>query len=166
MNRAVSTAITDGLVVSIHYSLKDDEGDLIDSSEGEPLSYLHGAGNIVPGLERQLTGKAVGDKVHAVVAPEDGYGERTGPEPQAVPRDQFPAGADIEEGMQIMARGPNGKSFPLWVVAVNKDSVTLDHNHPLAGVTLHFDVEVTEIRDATAQERQHGHPHGPHGHDH
>ena len=164
--RAVTNAIGDGMVVSIHYSLKDDDGDLIDSSEGEPLSYLHGAGNIVPGLERQLAGKVVGDKLHAVVAPADGYGERSGPEPQEVPRDQFPPGADLEEGMQIMARGPTGKPFPLWIVAVGKDSVTVDHNHPLAGMTLHFDVEVTEIRSATKQEREHGHPHGPHGHDH
>ena len=166
MNAAVSKAIGEGMVVSIEYTLKDDDGDVIDSSEGEPLAYLHGAGNIVPGLEKQLAGKAVGDELHAVVAAADGYGERSGPEPQQVPRDQFPKDADLEEGMQIMARGPTGKPFPLWILEVSKDTVTVDHNHPLAGMTLHFDVKVTAIREATSEEREHGHPHGPHGHDH
>jgi FKBP-type peptidyl-prolyl cis-trans isomerase SlyD len=160
-------AIAEGMVVSFHYTLKNDEGDILDTSSGrEPLMYLHGAGNIVPGLERELAGRAVGDQVQAVVSPEDGYGVRQGPGPQAVPRARFPEDADLEEGMQVYAQGPNGDAFPLWVVDIADDHVLLDHNHPLAGVTLHFDVEVTEIRSATDEEMAHGHPHGPDGHHH
>jgi FKBP-type peptidyl-prolyl cis-trans isomerase SlyD len=160
-------AIADGAVVTIHYTLKNPEGEVIDSSVGgEPMDYLHGAENIVPGLESKLTGLAVGAKIQAVVAPEDGYGERSGPEPQPVPRSSFPDEADLHEGMQVMARGPEDETFALWVVGVDEDSVVLDHNHPLAGVTLHFDVEVTGIRAATEEEVAHGHPHGPGGHHH
>lgn len=163
----MSTTISDGMVVTINYALRNGEGELLDSSDdGEPLSYLQGAGNIVPGLERELEGKRVGDKLHAVIPPTDGYGERTGPEPQAIPRKQFPQDADLEEGMQIVARGPGGEQFPLWVVGLDATSVTIDHNHPLAGETLHFDVEVIAIRAATEDEKAHGHPHGPDGHSH
>ncbi len=161
-----SEAIADGTVVTIHYTLRDSDGHVIDSSsDGEPLCYLHGADNIVPGLERELNGRRVGDRIQAVVAPEDGYGTRSGPEPQEVPRSAFPEDADLEEGMQVVANGPDG-SFPLWVVDVDQERVIVDHNHPLAGVTLHFDVEVAGVRAATADEKQHGHPHGPGGHHH
>ena len=160
-------AVSDGMVVTINYALRNSEGDLLDASgEGEPLSYLHGAGNIVPGLERELSGKQTGDKVHAVVPPAEGYGERSGPGPQPVPRERFPDDTDLVEGMQILASGPSGQSFALWVVGVDDGQVFLDQNHPLAGVTLHFDVEVTGVRSATAEELSHGHPHGPEGHDH
>ena len=160
-------AIAGGMVVSFHYTLTNDDGDVLDSSQGsEPLMYLHGAGNIVPGLERALLGRTVGDRFKSVIAPEDGYGERQGPGPQAVPRSRFPKDAELEEGMQIFAQGPNGDAFPLWVVDVSDKEVMVDHNHPLAGVTLHFDVEVTDIRSATADEMSHGHPHGPDGHHH
>jgi FKBP-type peptidyl-prolyl cis-trans isomerase SlyD len=155
------------MVVAIHYVLKDDDGDVLDSSEeGEPLSYLQGAGNIVPGLERELAGKNVGDKVSAVVEPEDGYGERTGPDPQPIPRDQFPDDADLSEGMQFFAQGPNGEQLALWVVDLDDKTVVVDHNHPLAGMTLHFDVEVVSTRPATAEELEHQHPHDPDGHHH
>jgi len=155
------------MIVTINYALRNDAGDMLDTSAGgEPLSYLHGAGNIVPGLERELSGKNVGDKVSAVVAPADGYGERTGPGPQPIPRAQFPDDADLEEGMQILARGPSGQSFVLWVVGLDEQSVFVDHNHPLAGETLHFEVEVVGVRAATAEELEHQHPHGPDGHHH
>ncbi len=163
----VTQEIAENMIVSVHYTLKSPDGEVIDSSSGSaPLSYLHGAGNIVPGLEAELSGHKVGDKVTAVVAPADGYGERSGPEPQPVPRDRFPADAELHPGMQIMAQGPNGEQFPLWVVGVDDGNITIDHNHPLAGVTLHFDVEVTEIKEASKEELEHGHPHGPGGHHH
>lgn len=162
-----ASAIADGSVVTIHYTLKNADGDVLDSSVGgEPMDYLHGAENIVPGLERELAGHSIGDRVEAVVTPAEGYGERSGPEPQPVPRSSFPDDADLQEGMQVFARGPDEQTFALWVVGLDEDSVVLDHNHPLAGVTLHFDVEVTGIRAATEEEVAHGHPHGPNGHHH
>ncbi len=158
--------VADKSVVTIHYTLKDSDGEVLDSSAGQdPLAYLHGAGNIVPGLERELTGKKVGDKLNVVVKPEDGYGERQG-EPQKVPLTSFPDDAELEAGMQIVAQGPNNEMFPLWVVEVGDDFAMLDPNHPLADVTLHFDVEITEIRAASEEEVAHGHPHGPGGHHH
>jgi len=161
----MTTTVADRAVVSMHYSLKDPEGEVLDTSEGEePLTYLHGAGNIVPGLERELEGKSVGDKLQVVVKPEDGYGVRSGPEPQKIPLSDFPDDAELEAGMQIVAQGPNNEMFPLWVVGVGEDFAMLDHNHPLSDVTLHFDVEITKIREATEEEVAHGHPHGPGGH--
>jgi FKBP-type peptidyl-prolyl cis-trans isomerase SlyD len=161
----MSATIAEKKIVSIHYTLKNDAGDTLDTSaEAEPLAYLHGAGNIVPGLERALDGKAVGDKVSAVVAPVDGYGERAGPGPQPVPKAAF-EGADVQPGMAVVAEDQEGNQMPLWIVAVEDDRVMVDNNHPLAGETLHFDVEVMEIRDATEQELAHGHVHAD-GHDH
>lgn len=165
----MSTAhsIADGKVVTIHYTLTDDDGDVIDTSrDAEPLAYLQGAGNIVPGLESQMKGHAVGDKLQVVVAPIEAYGEREEMEAQRVPRSVFPADAQFEEGMPIAAEGPNGEITPLWITHLDDEAIYVDTNHPLAGVTLHFDVEVMEIRDATAEEKEHGHPHGPDGHHH
>lgn len=163
----MSTTITAGKVISIHYTLRDEDGDVLDSSAGgQPLSFLHGAGNIVPGLERQLTGKQVGDKLAAVVPPDEGYGMPQGPGPQPVPRSAFPSDIEVESGLQFMARGPGGEAIPLWVVEVVDETVLVDANHPLAGVTLHFDVEVVGVRDATDEEKAHGHPHGDGGHHH
>ena len=161
------SAVADGTVVTINYTLKGPDGDVIDTSvDGEPLVYLHGAGNIVPGLERELGGKNVGDHVVAIVKPVDGYGERSNVEPQKVPLSAFPDDAGLEAGLEIIAQGPSGDSFPLWVVAVEDEHVLVDQNHPLAGVTLHFEVDITSIRDASENEIQHGHPHGPGGHHH
>jgi FKBP-type peptidyl-prolyl cis-trans isomerase SlyD len=157
----------DGKVVSIHYTLRDDDGDVIDSSSGgEPLEYLHGAGNIVPGLENAMAGKAIGDKFKVTVTPAEGYGDVEGDGPREVPRSAFPKDAELEEGMQLFVRGPDGEPFPVWVVAVHDDHVLLDANHPLAGENLHFEVEVVAMRDATKEEVEHGHPHGPGGHHH
>jgi FKBP-type peptidyl-prolyl cis-trans isomerase SlyD len=159
-------AIADGHVVTMHYTLRDPDGEIIDSSQGsDPLAYLHGANNIVPGLEKELTGKKVGDKVQAVVAPADGYGEPSGNE-EKVPRSAFEDGSGLEAGMQVFAQTPDGKTFALWVVGVDDESVTVSADHPLAGVTLHFDIEITEVRAASDEEKAHGHPHGPGGHDH
>ncbi len=154
-------------VVSIHYSLKLDSGELVDSSQGrEPLAYLHGHGNIVPGLEEQMTGKQVGDKFSAKVAPEQGYGMPHPDGVQKVPRTQFPDDLQLQPGMQLQADDGSGNTVMLRVTEVGDSEVTVDLNHPLAGQTLNFDIEVVAIRSATQEELQHGHVHGPGGHDH
>jgi len=149
--------------VTFHYSLRDDEGTVLDSSEGgEPLTYLHGEGNIVPGLEKALVGKQAGDEVKATVPPEEGYGQRSDDNIRNVPRRRLPEGK-IAPGMRMRLQTEDGPISAL-VTAVQGDYVTIDGNHPLAGMTLHFDVKVVEVRDATAQELEHGHVHGPGGH--
>lgn len=162
----MAETIREGMVALFHYTLKNDEGQVLDTSDGrEPLAYLHGAGNIVPGLERELEGKGAGARFDAVVAPEDGYGERQG-KSQAVERTAFPKGVEIAVGMMFQAQTPDGEVVPLWVERVSEDTVWVDPNHPLAGVTLHFAVEVVGVREATESEVEHGHPHGPDGHHH
>lgn len=159
--------ITKGKAVLMHYVLKNDGGEVLDSSEGQaPLAYLHGASNIVPGLEKELEGKKKGDKVSAAVAPAEGYGERDQRGVQQVGRDQFPEEAELEPGMQFMAENGDGSQFPFWITEIGDDEVTIDMNHPLAGETLHFDVEIVEVRDASEEELAHGHVHGPGGHHH
>lgn len=159
--------IADGKVVSLHYTLRDDQNEVIESSFGsEPMLYLHGAQNIVPGLEKALNGQGVGFKGKITVAPAEAYGERVDEPPQAVPRTAFPAHVELEPGMSLLARGPNNQQVPIWVVAVEGDKVLVESQHPLAGVTLNFEVEVLAIRDASAEEQQHGHPHGEGGHHH
>lgn len=155
-------------VVLIHYTLKNDDGEILDSSQegGEPLAYLHGHQNIVPGLEAALEGLKVGDSKDVVVSPEEGYGPRMDEAIQKVPQAEFPTEIPREVGLQIFAEGPGGQHFPLWIVAIDDDFVTVDGNHPLAGQTLNFSVEVVEIRDASAEELEHGHVHGPGGHEH
>jgi len=147
--------ISDNTVVTIHYTLTNVDGEVLDSSVGhEPLAYLHGVGNIVVGLENALAGKAVGDKLDVTVAPEEGYGEKHEEMVQKVPVDNF-AGVDkVEVGMQFMAQVPWGEQ-PVEVIKVEDDGITLDGNHPLAGETLQFAVEVVAIREATAEEIEH-----------
>ncbi len=159
--------IAERCVVAIDYTLKTADGSLIDTSEGdEPLHYLHGGGQIVPGLESALLGKAVGDKLSVVVKPEDGYGLHRGDRVLTVPRSSLPEGEEPEVGMQLEAVGRRGEHIVLWVKEVHAETVVLDGNHPLAGETLHFDVEVKAIREATEEELTHGHAHGPDGHHH
>jgi FKBP-type peptidyl-prolyl cis-trans isomerase SlyD len=153
-------------VVSLAYILRDDDGDIIDqSADGNPLLYLHGAMNIVPGLEEQLEGVGPGETIKATVPPEKGYGPRIG-EAQEVPRHLFPADAQLAAGMQVLAHDDQGRQIPFFITGVGEDTVTVDPNHPLAGETLHFEVTVEELRDATDEEIEHGHPHGPGGHHH
>lgn len=153
-------------VVSIHYTLTNDEGDVLDSSKGqEPLAYLHGFGNIISGLENALDGRALGDKFTVAIAPAEGYGERDNEMVQSVPKSAFQGVDEILPGMQFQAQSPDGMQL-VTVIDVDGDEVILDGNHPMAGMTLNFDVEVTEIRDATAEELEHGHVHGPGGHHH
>lgn len=158
--------IANNRVVSINYTLKDDDDNIIDQSSDGSFSYLHGASNIIPGLENALTGKAAGDELSVSIPPEEGYGVRDAARVQNVPREMFPADQEIQAGMQFHAQGPDGQSIVVMVAKVDDDTVTVDGNHPLAGVQLNFDVKVMEIRDATAEELEHGHVHGPHGHDH
>jgi FKBP-type peptidyl-prolyl cis-trans isomerase SlyD len=159
-------SITDGQVVSIHYTLTDDAGEVIDSSAGgEPLAYLHGHGNLVPGLERELTGKNAGDRLRVKVAPADGYGEYNRELVQSVPRRSLKGLADVTVGMRLQAHTADGPRA-VTVTRVTGDMVTLDGNHPLAGKNLNFDVEVAAVRAATEQELSHGHVHGPGGHHH
>ena len=159
-------------VVLFHYTLTNDAGDVIDTSDGrDPMPYLHGHGNIVPGLERQLTGLAVGAKANADVPPAEGYGEVSGRPPQPVPRDQFPPDVDAQPGMQFVVQGPDGGHMPVWIAGADAENVFITFDHPLAGETLHFAVEITGVRDASEEELAHGHPHGPtgnegHHHDH
>ncbi|MFA5938995.1 MAG: peptidylprolyl isomerase [Sinimarinibacterium sp.] len=153
-------------VVYIHYTLTNDAGEVLDSSRGaEPLAYLHGGGNIIPGLENALIGKAAGDKLVVKVAAADGYGERDEQLVQNVPRRAFQGIKDIQPGMSFTAQG-NGGPMRVVVTRVAGDMVTVDGNHPLAGENLSFDVEVTEVRAATEEEMSHGHVHGAGGHHH
>ena len=154
-------------VVSMQYTLTNDAGEVLDQSQsGEPLTYLHGAGNIIPGLEKELTDKQVGDKFTVKVSPEDGYGERDNDRVEDVPREMFPEDQEIEPGMMFHAQGPNGETITVTVVDVNEQTVKIDSNHALAGVELNFDVEVIGIREAEEVELEHGHVHGPEGHAH
>ncbi len=159
--------ICDKTVVLIHYVLKNAQGEVLDSSEGvEPLSYIHGASQIVPGLERELTGMEVGQSKDVVVKPEDGYGV---PDPQGifgVPRAAFPPTAHLEVGQSFVGEDDEGQAVPVRVVEVREDMVMVDANHPLAGETLYFHVDVREVREATVDELMHGHAHGAGGHDH
>jgi FKBP-type peptidyl-prolyl cis-trans isomerase SlyD len=153
--------IADRKVASFHYTLTNDSGDVLDSSVGrEPLSYLHGARNLVPGLEKALAGRGVGDRFTVDVAPQEGYGLRDKDLVHVVPRDAF-GGAAVEPGMQFIARTPMGET-PVVVVRVDGDRVTIDANHRLAGETLHFAVEITDVREASGEELLHGHVHGEH----
>ena len=159
----MSETISANKVVTISYVLRSDEGDVIDTSEGrQPLVYLHGARNIVPGLEEQLEGAAVGASIQAIVPPEKGYGPRRG-EPREIARDLFPEEADLRAGMHVLAHDEEGREFPFFIVDVTDQTVTIDPNHPLAGQTLHFEAKVVELRDATAEEIDDGHPYGPDG---
>lgn len=155
----MSILIGDNCVVSIQYTLTDDEGTVIDSSsEGEPLVYLHGANNIIPGLEKELLGKTSGASLKVSVTPEDAYGTRSEEAVHIVPRSAFEGVEDIQPGMQFQTEGPQGVQM-IVVTEINDDEITIDANHPLAGQTLHFDVTIETVRDATPEELDHGHAH-------
>lgn len=153
-------------VVSIHYTLKDPEGQVIDqSADDQPLAYLHGASNIIPGLETALEGKDVGEKMSVTVEPDEGYGMSDEALIQEVPRDAFQGVEDIQPGMRFQADSSNGPMV-VTVVSADENTVKVDGNHPLAGMTLTFDVEIADVRDASEEELTHGHVHGPEGHEH
>lgn len=156
-----------GKVVTIDYVLRSPEGVELDRSpEGEPLVYLHGARGVVPGLEEALAGKSVGERIEVRVAPEKGYGPKRKVKPQEVLRSRFPAEAQVVKGARFMTEGPEGRPMPIWVTKVQGKTIYVSPEHPLAGATLCFDVTIRAIRDATDEERAHGHAHGPDGHAH
>lgn len=159
--------IEKGRVVDIDYSLHLGDGKVVDQSDpGEPLTYLHGEGEIVPGLESALEGLDVGDRKQVVVPPASGYGDRDARGLQQVPRQAFPADFKPEVGMELSAQGPDGDEVAFVIQRVEPELITIDLNHPLAGKTLHFDITVREVREATPDELEHGHAHGPEGHGH
>ncbi len=158
--------ISSDKVVLIHYTLKDDAGAVIDSSDGgEPLAYIQGHGNLVPGLEKALEGKTDGNHVVVSIAPEEGYGKHDPKLIQRVPKRSMQGAGEIKKGMQFQARTDDGMRV-FTVTGIVGDMVSLDGNHPLADKTLHFDVQVVSVRDATQEELEHGHVHGAGGHHH
>jgi FKBP-type peptidyl-prolyl cis-trans isomerase SlyD len=158
--------IAKNAAVQIHYTLKNDAGEVLDSSDGsEPLAYLQGHGNLIPGLEKALEGKSAGDKLDVSIPPAEAYGVRDDGLIQDVPRSAFQGVADIEVGMQFHAESNHGPRT-VTVTKVAADTVTVDGNHPLADQTLHFAVQIVDVRAATKEELSHGHVHGPGGHHH
>lgn len=158
--------VTDDVIVSLHYVLTVD-GEQIDTSrEDSPIDFLQGHNNIIPGLEHQLYGMKVGDKKEVTVSPKDGYGERAAEDIKDVPRSEFPDDIPLKPGVYLQVEDKDGFLEEATIVEVGKDTVKLDFNHPLAGKELHFQVEVVDLRAATAEELDHGHPHSPGGHHH
>ncbi|NQY10596.1 MAG: peptidylprolyl isomerase [Flavobacteriales bacterium] len=163
----MSLSISDNLVVSMHYKLTDNEGNVLDDSTGnEPLAYLHGSKNIISGLESALAGKVEGDELQVKVAPKDGYGDVNPELIQTVPMEAFQGVEKVEEGMGFESQTPEGQIQRIVVKKVEGDEITIDGNHPLAGMELNFDVKIVEVREASDEEKEHGHVHGPGGHDH
>jgi len=157
--------ISENAAVLFHYTLTDEEGNQLDSSKGkDPLAYLHGHKNIIPGLEQEMEGKQAGDVMVVTIAPADAYGERQEQMVQEVPRKTFQAD-DINVGMRFEAQTPNG-ALTVVVTGVTDETVTVDGNHPLAGKELTFDVRIDSVREATEEELTHGHVHGAGGHQH
>lgn len=153
-------------VVSIDYTLTDDQGVIIDTSNGrEPLTYLHGVGALIPGMENALMGKAAGDKFKITILPEEGYGQRDESLMRVVERAELAQIPDLKVGTQLQADTEAGVRV-FTVIKVTDDKVGIDGNHPLAGVTLNFDLDVKNVRAATAEEIDHKHVHGPGGHHH
>lgn len=159
--------IADQTAVSLEYTLKNTSGEVIDSANADsPLVYLHGAGNLIPGVENALAGKSVGDEVQVTVAPEDGYGSRVEEMVVKVPRAELPEG-ELQIGMQFQVQHEGGTGIvTLTAINIEDGTATLDGNHPLAGETLDFAMKVLEVRAATPEELEHGHVHGPGGHQH
>lgn len=159
--------VADGMVVSIDYTLTLDDGQVIDTSEGrEPLVYLHGRGQIIPGLEKELVGMAIGASKKVSVSPAEGYGDVDPNAVQLVEHSIFPDDLELKPGVRLQMATPEGHPLEAEVVEVKEEGVLLDFNHPLAGETLTFDVAITDMRTATADELSHGHAHGPDGHHH
>lgn len=153
-------------VVTLNYTLKNSEGEILDTSEGrEPLVYLHGVGGLIPGLEAELEGKEKGNSLNVVIAPEDAYGKRSEDLMHVVPKSGFQGDEEMQVGMQVQLQTEQGPAIAT-IAAIEGENVTLDLNHPLADMELHFAVDVLDLREATEDEISHGHVHGPGGHHH
>jgi len=154
-------------VVLMHYTLKNDVGDIIDSSDGsDPLPFLQGHGNIIPGLESALEGSKVGDKLDVSIKPEEGYGERMKDAIQEIPSSALKGVDEVKVGMQLQSQDQDGNAFLVNVTKIEDNKITVDANHPLAGETLHFSVSIESIRKAEAEELSHGHVHADGQHHH
>ena len=158
--------ISKNSVVTINYTLKNDQGETLDESQDNSFLYMHGAGGIIPGLEKEMEGKSVDEEFSAHIEPADGYGERDDSMVQVVAREMFESDHPIEEGIQFHAESPEGDMLTVTVTKIDGDNITIDGNHPLAGIALNFDIKIAEIREASAEEIEHGHVHGPGGHHH
>jgi FKBP-type peptidyl-prolyl cis-trans isomerase SlyD len=155
-------------IATLHYTLKDDAGEILDvADENNPFLYMHGVGGMIPGLEKALENGKAGEKVVVSIAPADAYGDRNPNLTQDVPREMFGSitDEDMVVGAQFQAQTDQGVEI-ITVVEIDGDTIKIDGNHPMAGETLHFDVDVIDVRDATEEEVSHGHPHGPGGHQH
>jgi len=154
--------ITSQKVVTFEYTLKNSDGEVIETSDGgEPHTYLHGAQEIIPGLERAMEGLSAGDERDVVVEPADAYGEHEEEGVFAVPRAAFPGDVKVAVGDTLMGEDDEGNPVPVHVVELREDAIIVDANHPLAGERLHYHIAVRDVRDATAEELEHGHSHGP-----
>lgn len=154
-------------VASIDYTLTNDAGETLDTSIGrEPLSYIQGHHNIIPGLEKALDGKTAGEKLTVTVPPEEAYGTSNPSSIQTVAKDVFQGVDNIDVGMQFQSQSEEGHPVVVTVTKIDDDQITIDGNHPLADMTLTFEVEIKEVRDASEEELSHGHVHGPEGHKH
>ena len=158
--------VADGLVVSLDYTLRLDDDQVIDTTaDGDPLQFLQGGEQIIPGLEKTLYGMAVGDKKRVELAPDEGYGNRNPDAVELVPHEAFPSDVELTEGMGLQLRDPSGQEVVAYVAEIRPEAVVLDLNHPLAGETLFFEVKIANLRPATSEELDHGHAHGA-GHEH
>ncbi len=158
--------LTKDKVAILNYTLKDKDSNIMDQSDDATFSYIHGSKMLIPALENALEGKQAGDKVNLVIEPENAYGERDENRVQRVPRKMFPPEQELEVGMPFSSATPEGKAVNVVITAIEEHEVVIDGNHPLAGMALHFDIELIEVRDASEEELAHGHVHGPGGHQH
>ncbi|HIF52038.1 MAG TPA: peptidylprolyl isomerase [Thiotrichaceae bacterium] len=158
--------LTKNKVAVLNFTLKNKDGEIIDETNDGTFTYLHGARNLISGLENALENKQAGDKISVVIEPKDAYGEHDQEKVERVPLDMFPPEVEIREGLQFDSESADGEPIVVTVIEIDAGEVVVDGNHSMAGVELHFDVELVEVREATAQELEHGHVHGPHGHDH
>jgi len=158
-------AIGQNKVVTMNYTLRDSEGNVIQTTNNrEPFQYLSGNNQILPNLEKEIDTMIIGSKKNIKIAAKDAYGEYNDLAVQQVDKRNFPKGVDLQVGMEFVANSPEGEQMPFVVKEINNEEVTIDFNHPLAGKDLEFDIELLDVRDATLQELQHGHVHGPDSH--
>lgn len=160
--------VTSGKIVGIYYTLKDKDGNVLDTNRrgGRPMPYLHGSGNLLPALEKALEGHAKNDFVQVTLEPAEAYGEKRPDMLRKLPRANFPKDRELQPGMRLTGKDPEGRMRTALLLEVGETEVTVDENHPLAGVQLHFEVTICGVRDATPEEVAHGHAHGPDGHQH